>query len=117
MLAAKSSPTRRTTMLQRAFTTKAGLLGSGLNGKGEPTYHPRSVPVKAGDAAFAVYGPERQTGQTATIGYIVVRIGSTLELVVVGDPAGTPVPGSKIAAITKLTAARAEEGLTHKPVA
>jgi hypothetical protein len=102
-------------VLRALFTTQAGLNASGLNGKDSTSFKPRSVPVTAGDESFAAIGLDHtKSGASAYLGYVVVRLGRTLEILVIANPASRPIPASALTALAAAAATRATRGL-HPP--
>ena len=98
--------------LRAALTTAAGLKKGGFNGPGEPFYNPRVISVTGGAGSFATSGAFRSaSGKNFTLGYVVVRVASTLEIDIVAGPAGVLLPDSAFQALVTATADRAAKGL------
>jgi hypothetical protein len=101
--------------LRTTLTTAKGLADAGLAGGGDASYHPHPVRVRAGDQAFAVVGIDRlKNGQSISLAFVVIRMGRTLELVILGNPATEPLTTAMLHRVASAVAARAAHGL-HRP--
>ncbi len=106
------------TLLERVLTSPAGLKASGFNTKGKPTFHPRRITVAAGDEAFAAMGAYRQhNGPAIVLGYLAVRTGRTMELVIFGSPSTAQPSVSAVRVLAGVVAARGEGNLKSPGVA
>lgn len=104
--------------LRRLFTSPAGLKKIGFNTSGEYSYHPHSVPVAAGDQSFTVFGVANfANGKSADLGYTIIRVGSTLELLTFATPTTSPLSNAAIAALASAAAEQAAHHLQSAPVA
>jgi hypothetical protein len=101
--------------IRATLTTAKGLAEAGLSGGGDATYHPHLVPVHAGEEAFAVVGIDRlKNGQSISLAFVVIRMGRTLELVILGNPSRAPLSAARLGRVASAAAARAARGL-HRP--
>jgi hypothetical protein len=83
-----------------------------LAGDDFTSFNPRKVTLNVGDESRAVVGiAHLKGGNSISIGLVAIRIGSTLEFVVVGSPTTIPLTPAAVVAVGKAAAARASSGL------
>jgi len=103
------------TVLRLGLTNKAAMkaaMGSTFS------YSSHAVAVQAGDDAFGVLGvAHAHNGASIYLGYVLVRVGRTVELVVIGSPMSIPVTNSSLGLLGRVVADRVSQGLGQKPVA
>jgi hypothetical protein len=90
----------------------------GLAGSDVASFRPRRVAVQAGDEARAVIATVKlKNGAVLDEGFVILRFGSTTELISVGMPLGGRILPSALTELATVAAARVSRGLHRSPVA
>ncbi len=88
----------------------------GALGDGIVSFHPTVVKVHAGDESRAVLGIAHLSGgKSIDFGFIVVRTGSSVEIITVASPVSLLIPSSAVAELATIAADRALHGLVVVP--
>jgi hypothetical protein len=81
-------------------------------------YRPQAVAATGGDESRAVLAKARlSNGLMIYVGFVIVRVGATLEVISVGMPASDAHAKAELKAIATVASARARKGLNATPVA
>lgn len=79
---------------------------------GVTSYHPTAVAVHVGDEATAVRATVGGTGgRTVNEAGVVIRVGASVEFLIVASPATVPIPVGQIQGLAAAAASRAAAGL------
>ena len=100
-----------------ATSTRAWNAQGGL---GNPirSYGPRPVSIHGGDEAHAVLGLARlANGRSVYLGFILLRVGSTIEYITVATPSAIKIQPTALAQLASLALSRAESRGSTAPVA
>ncbi len=92
--------------------------GSGSGSSTFSSYSPRSVPASGGDETRVVLAKARlSNGVAINVGFVIVRVGATVELLSVGMAATDTHAAAELKGIATVAASRARRGLNAVPVA
>jgi hypothetical protein len=90
--------------------TLSGALGSSVT-----SFQSKGVPVRSGDTSSALLGTAHlANGKSFNIGFVLIRIGSTVEFVTVGTSEGAHLLPSALTQLAAIATARVDRGLHLK---